>query len=66
MGGEFGRKCQDSHYEYNDNEGHLGWIIQQVTDSTLPNIIIDQPNHVLVNVGTNNTIQNNGVSTTSD
>lgn len=50
----------------NDNEGHLGWITQQVTDTALPNIIPDQPNLVLINVGTNNAAQNNDVSTASD
>lgn len=50
----------------NDNEGHLGWLIQQVADSALPNIISSQPNLVLINVGTNNAAQNNGVSTASE
>ncbi|KAH7311059.1 putative esterase [Rhexocercosporidium sp. MPI-PUGE-AT-0058] len=47
----------------NENEGHLGWTIQQVTDSALPNIITLQPNLVLINVGANNAGQNNGIST---
>lgn len=37
-----------------DNEGHLGWLISQVADSALPNIVPAQPNVVLINVGTNN------------
>lgn len=45
----------------NDNEGHLGWVTSQVTDSALPNIIPDQPNVVLINVGTND-----AASTTED
>lgn len=50
----------------NQNEGHPGWILGQVKDSALPNIVPDQPNLVIINVGTNNAIQNNGVSTIAD
>jgi len=50
----------------NDNEGHVGWRIDQVTDSALRNIVADQPNLALINLGTNNAAHNVHVSTISD
>jgi len=48
--------------EDNDNEGHPGWRIAEVSsaaDATIP----EQPNVVLINAGTNDCIQNYNVST---
>lgn len=50
----------------NSNEGHLGWRIDQVTNSAIGNIVPEQPNLVLINVGTNNAAQNVNVSTISN
>lgn len=50
----------------NDNEGHPGWTTQQVIYTALPNIVPDQPNLVLINVGTNNAIQNSLVDSSAD
>lgn len=51
--------------EDNSNEGHLGWKVDEVTNSALQNIVAEQPNLVLINVGTNNAAQNVNVSTIS-
>ncbi|KFY88239.1 hypothetical protein V500_06461 [Pseudogymnoascus sp. VKM F-4518 (FW-2643)] len=51
--------------EDNSNEGHIGWKIDEVTNSAVQNIVSEQPNLVLINVGTNNAAQNVNVSTIS-
>ncbi|KAH8886549.1 hypothetical protein GQ53DRAFT_657685 [Thozetella sp. PMI_491] len=50
----------------NDNEGHIGYLIQYMIGFALPNLIPLQPNLVLINVGTNNAIQDNDVAIASD
>ncbi|KAH7327193.1 SGNH hydrolase-type esterase domain-containing protein, partial [Rhexocercosporidium sp. MPI-PUGE-AT-0058] len=42
----------------NQNEGHPGWTISQLTYKALPNIVADQPNLVLIHIGMDNANQN--------
>lgn len=50
----------------NDNEGHIGYRIQQIVDEYLVTIVKNKPNLIIMNIGTNNAGQNNGVSNWAD
>jgi lysophospholipase L1-like esterase len=49
--------------EDNQNEGHYGLRIDQISSQYLSNLITYQPNLVLINLGTNDAIQNYEIST---